>query len=135
MRARHVDRARAECVLADRLLRRGFLAVFAAVLVSMLAVLAVGHTLSGNAVSGWNILSPEGQEYKRCLNCNSPKRVLPSVCCSHCSWRSSMSERNGGSGILWFLTGLGIGAVVGILYAPQSGNETREILMAKAEEG
>jgi len=46
-----------------------------------------------------------------------------------------MSERSGGSGILWFLTGLGIGAVVGILYAPQSGNETREILMAKAEEG
>ena len=46
-----------------------------------------------------------------------------------------MSERSGGSGILWFLTGLGIGAVVGILYAPQSGNETREILMQKAEEG
>jgi gas vesicle protein len=46
-----------------------------------------------------------------------------------------MSERNGAGGVLWFLAGLGIGAVVGILYAPQSGNETREILMAKAEEG
>src|SRR5215472_7743076 len=46
-----------------------------------------------------------------------------------------MSDRNGGGGFLWFLAGLGIGAVVGILYAPQSGNETREILMAKAEEG
>ena len=46
-----------------------------------------------------------------------------------------MSERSGGNGILWFLTGLGIGAVVGILYAPQSGTETREILMQKAEEG
>lgn len=46
-----------------------------------------------------------------------------------------MSERNGGSGVLWFLTGLGIGAVVGILYAPHSGEETREILMQKAEEG
>ena len=45
-----------------------------------------------------------------------------------------MSERNG-HGFLWFLTGLGIGAVVGLLYAPQSGSETREILMAKAEEG
>jgi len=45
-----------------------------------------------------------------------------------------MSDRNG-SGVLWFLAGLGIGAVVGILYAPQSGSETREILMAKAEEG
>lgn len=46
-----------------------------------------------------------------------------------------MSDRNGAGGVLWFLAGLGIGAVVGILYAPQSGSETREILMAKAEEG
>src|SRR5262249_26658573 len=46
-----------------------------------------------------------------------------------------MSERGSGGGILWFLTGLGIGAVVGILYAPQSGSETRGILMSKAEEG
>jgi gas vesicle protein len=45
-----------------------------------------------------------------------------------------MSDRNGG-GVLWFLAGLGIGAVVGILYAPQSGSETREILLAKADEG
>ena len=45
-----------------------------------------------------------------------------------------MSDRNG-NGFLWFLTGLGIGATVGILYAPQSGSETREILMAKADEG
>ena len=45
-----------------------------------------------------------------------------------------MSDRSG-SGVLWFLAGLGIGAAVGILYAPQSGTETREILMAKAEEG
>lgn len=45
-----------------------------------------------------------------------------------------MSERNG-NGTLWFLLGVGIGAVVGILYAPQSGSETREILMAKAEGG
>jgi len=36
---------------------------------------------------------------------------------------------------MWFLMGIGIGAVVGLLYAPQSGSETREILMAKAEEG
>ena len=45
-----------------------------------------------------------------------------------------MSDRNG-HGFLWFLTGIGIGAIVGLLYAPQSGDETREILMAKAEEG
>lgn len=46
-----------------------------------------------------------------------------------------MSDRDGRVGLLWFLAGLGIGAVVGILYAPQSGSETREVLMSKAEEG
>jgi len=46
-----------------------------------------------------------------------------------------MSDRNGSSGVLWFLAGLGIGAAVAILYAPHSGEETRQILMSKAEEG
>ena len=46
-----------------------------------------------------------------------------------------MSDSDGKAGVLWFLTGLGIGAVVGILYAPQSGSETREVLLSKAEEG
>ena len=46
-----------------------------------------------------------------------------------------MSERNGSGGVLWFLAGLGIGAAVGILFAPHSGEETRQILMSKAEEG
>ena len=46
-----------------------------------------------------------------------------------------MSERNGSGGSLWFLVGLGIGAAVGILFAPHSGEETRQILMSKAEEG
>lgn len=45
-----------------------------------------------------------------------------------------MSEQSG-SGVLWFLAGLGIGAVVGVLYAPRSGNETREALLSRAEEG
>jgi gas vesicle protein len=45
-----------------------------------------------------------------------------------------MSDRDGG-GVLWFLAGLGVGAVVGILYAPRAGNETREALRSKAEEG
>lgn len=40
-----------------------------------------------------------------------------------------------GSGILWFLAGLGIGAAVGILYAPKSGKETREQILSAAEEG
>jgi gas vesicle protein len=45
-----------------------------------------------------------------------------------------MSDSNSNS-FLWFLAGLGIGAVVGVLYAPRSGNETREALRSRAEEG
>ncbi|MBV8475592.1 MAG: YtxH domain-containing protein [Acidobacteria bacterium] len=37
--------------------------------------------------------------------------------------------------LAWFLAGIGCGAVVGILYAPRSGDETREALRAKADEG
>jgi gas vesicle protein len=46
-----------------------------------------------------------------------------------------MSEDNGSNSILWFLAGLGVGAVVGVLYAPKSGAETREALREKLEEG
>lgn len=45
-----------------------------------------------------------------------------------------MSERDG-SRLLWFLGGLGIGAIVGVLYAPRSGAETREAIRAHAEDG
>ena len=45
-----------------------------------------------------------------------------------------MSDRDGNS-FGWFLAGLGLGAVVGVLYAPRSGSETREVLRARAEEG
>ena len=40
-----------------------------------------------------------------------------------------------GAKFIYFLTGLGIGALIGILVAPQSGERTREILTEKAEEG
>ncbi len=40
-----------------------------------------------------------------------------------------------GSSFLWFLAGLGIGAVVGVLYAPKSGRETREEIRQRAEQG
>lgn len=46
-----------------------------------------------------------------------------------------MSERDGSNSFLWFLAGLGFGAIAGILYAPRSGSETREALRSKAEEG
>jgi len=45
-----------------------------------------------------------------------------------------MADRDGNS-FLWFLAGLGVGAAVGVLYAPRSGDETREVLRSKAEEG
>ncbi|MEJ5369643.1 MAG: YtxH domain-containing protein [Bryobacteraceae bacterium] len=35
----------------------------------------------------------------------------------------------------YFFLGLGIGVAVGILFAPKSGAETRELLKEKAEEG
>ena len=44
-----------------------------------------------------------------------------------------MSDRDG-SGFLWFLAGLGIGAAVGILYAPKAGDETRQRLRSVAED-
>ena len=42
---------------------------------------------------------------------------------------------NTGSKVSYFLVGLGIGALIGILFAPKSGEETRELLTQKAEEG
>jgi len=45
-----------------------------------------------------------------------------------------MSDRDGSS-LVWFLAGLGLGGLVGVLYAPRAGNETREELRARAEQG
>jgi gas vesicle protein len=42
---------------------------------------------------------------------------------------------NGSNSFVWFLAGLGLGALVGVLYAPRSGSETRDVLRARAEEG
>jgi gas vesicle protein len=45
-----------------------------------------------------------------------------------------MSDRDSNT-FVWFLAGLGLGALAGVLYAPRSGEETREVLRARAEEG
>ena len=47
-----------------------------------------------------------------------------------------MSEDTGrGQGVAWFLAGIGVGALIGILYAPKSGRETREDLAQRGREG
>jgi gas vesicle protein len=45
-----------------------------------------------------------------------------------------MSDREG-NGFMWFVAGLGLGALVGVLYAPRSGRETREQILRSADEG
>jgi gas vesicle protein len=45
-----------------------------------------------------------------------------------------MSDRESNS-FVWFLAGLGIGGLVGVLYAPRPGSETRDVLRSRAEEG
>ena len=42
---------------------------------------------------------------------------------------------NTGSKVTYFMVGLGIGALVGLLFAPKSGEETRDYLSQKADEG
>ena len=42
---------------------------------------------------------------------------------------------NGGSRFAFFLAGLGIGGVIGLLFAPRSGKETRDLIAQKAEDG
>jgi gas vesicle protein len=40
---------------------------------------------------------------------------------------NTMADNDGGtSGLGWFLAGLGMGALIGVLYAPKAGRETRE---------
>lgn len=46
-----------------------------------------------------------------------------------------MSDRDSGNSLLWFLAGLGFGALMGVLYAPRSGRETRDALKSTAHEG
>src|SRR5207245_10984417 len=42
---------------------------------------------------------------------------------------------NGGSKVSYLIVGLGLGVLVGILFAPKSGEETRDFLAEKADEG
>jgi gas vesicle protein len=42
---------------------------------------------------------------------------------------------NVGSKVTYFLVGLGVGALVGVLFAPKSGEETRDFLAKRADDG
>jgi len=42
---------------------------------------------------------------------------------------------SGGSKFGYFLAGMGIGAVLALLFAPRSGEETREFIRERADEG
>jgi gas vesicle protein len=42
---------------------------------------------------------------------------------------------NVGSKVSFFLVGVGIGALLGVLFAPKSGDETRDYLGKRADEG
>jgi gas vesicle protein len=46
-----------------------------------------------------------------------------------------MSDRDSSNSFLWFLAGLGFGALMGVLYAPRSGRETRDAIKNTAQEG
>jgi gas vesicle protein len=46
-----------------------------------------------------------------------------------------MSDRDSGNNFMWFLAGLGFGSLLGVLYAPRSGRETRESIISSAQEG
>jgi gas vesicle protein len=47
----------------------------------------------------------------------------------------SEAEDRGGNTLVWFLAGAFVGAAVAILYAPQSGRDTRNYLSEKGRQG
>jgi gas vesicle protein len=51
-----------------------------------------------------------------------------------CTLEAEMAD-NVGSKISYFLVGLGVGALVGVLFAPKSGEETRKFLAERADDG
>lgn len=46
-----------------------------------------------------------------------------------------MSDNNGGSKVGFFLAGAGIGAILALLFAPKTGQDTRNYIAQRANEG
>jgi gas vesicle protein len=63
-----------------------------------------------------------------------PRACLHSEAVLLSAGRCQMTE-SVGSRVSFFVVGLGIGALIGILFAPKSGEETRDYLSSKADEG
>jgi gas vesicle protein len=68
--------------------------------------------------------------------CHLPRAGATIALLSFLSFREEddMADDNGG-GFMWFLAGLGLGALLGVMYAPRPGSETRESIFEKAGEG
>ena len=46
-----------------------------------------------------------------------------------------MAREDSGIGLAWFVVGAAVGAAVALLYAPQSGKDTRRLIAKKTEQG
>src|SRR5260370_41353666 len=63
--------------------------------------------------------------------CNRAGRVIPSpILGGH-----AMSDRDSGNSFMGFWAGLGFGALVGVLYPPRPGRETRDAIKNSAQQG
>jgi len=46
-----------------------------------------------------------------------------------------MAEKNSGDSLIWFLAGVAVGVAAGMLLAPRSGREIRQLIGEKTAEG
>src|SRR5215469_5854526 len=69
--------------------------------------------------------------------CLLPVRTYcaPSDPCATFNCVEVLMADNVGSKVSYFLVGLGVGALMGVLFAPKSGEETRDYLAKRAEDG
>src|SRR5580700_8169384 len=81
--------------------------------------------------AGW---APRALSRALIRNVGPPRACLHSEPVLLSAGRCQMTE-SVGSRVSFFVVGLGIGALIGILFAPKSGEETRDYLSSKADEG
>jgi hypothetical protein len=74
-------------------------------------------------------MAPEPKKAARQVYRNSPGAGAGNP-----SYDKGMAQNNTGS-LVWFIAGAAIGASITLLYAPQSGKDTRRLLSKKARRG